>query len=100
MHMMLSVASECKAEIGMRRTAGALRRHLRARPVFEAVALATPSTTPVWVAARTWPQLPLQIVIERAACAVLLAAGSGVLFGLLPAARTGMFDPEEALRDD
>ena len=108
MNMMLIAVSERTREIGIRMAVGATRQEIRLQFLAEAAVLALlggvcgvflGSLLP-WMAELLWPQLPIQIPLFSVFLALLVAAGTGVVFGLLPANRASKLDPVEALRHE
>ena len=108
MNMMLIAVSERTAEIGIRKAVGATPREIRLQFLFEAAALAVVGggcgafvgTGIPWIASRAWPDLAVRVPGPWVAFALLVSAGVGILFGLLPASRASRLDPVEALRHD
>ena len=108
MNMMLIAVSERTAEIGIRKAVGATRREIRLQFLFEASAMAViggacgalVGTGLPWIASRAWPDLAVRVPVAWVAFAILVSAGAGILFGLLPALRASRLDPVEALRHD
>ena len=105
-NVMLMAVTERTAEIGVRRAVGATRGAIRVQFLAEAVAMAAAGaaagllvgTALPWLVARAWPGLPVRVPAEWVAFAALAAVCTGVLSGLLPAARAASLDPAEALR--
>ncbi len=108
MNVMLIAVSERTREIGIRMAVGATRQEIRLQFLAEAAVLALlggvwgvflGSLLP-WMAELLWPQLPIQIPLFSVFLALLVAAGTGVVFGLLSANRASKLDPVEALRHE
>ncbi len=108
MNTMLMAVSERRAEIGIRRAVGATRHAIAVQFLLESLALASFGglcglllglALPRAIAG-LWPALAVRVPLEWAACALLVAAGTGVAFGLLPALRASRMDPVEALRHE
>ena len=108
MNMMLIAVSERTAEIGIRKAVGATRREIRLQFLFEAAALAViggvcgafVGTGLPWIASLAWPDLAIRVPPAWVAFSLLVSAGAGILFGLLPASRASKLDPVEAIRHD
>ena len=105
MNIMLVSVTERTREIGLRRAIGARRRDILAQFLTEAILLCSAAgiagaalgVVGAYVVATTsgWP---LIIAPPAMAMALGAAAGTGIVFGYLPARRAAALNPTEALR--
>jgi putative ABC transport system permease protein len=107
MNIMLMSVTERTREIGLRLALGARRRDIRRQFLFESVVLSIVGGI-IGVAAgwllvatvATYSPLPAVVTGWSVATALLLGAGTGILFGVYPAARAAQLDPITALRQE
>jgi len=105
MNVMLVAVSQRTAEVGLLKALGARNRDVAAVFMAEAGLLALVGAAlglavagaVTWMLAQAVPQLPAGIPLWSAAAAVLIALGTGLTFGLLPARRAARLDPVRAL---
>ncbi len=105
MNIMLVSVTERTPEIGLRKALGARRRRILVQFVFEAVVLSLVGGligillgAGLAVGVRELYSVPASVPAWAVAVAVLSASGTGLLFGIYPAARASRLDPVEAMR--
>jgi putative ABC transport system permease protein len=105
MNIMLVSVSERTREIGVRKAVGAKGRDILTQFLIEAVVLSLAGGVIGILlgagASRTLSRLagwPSRVSASAVAIAFLSAAGTGLFFGVYPAARASQLDPIEALR--
>ena len=105
MNIMLMTVSERIHEIGIRKSVGATRRDIRRQFLVEALALSlTGGAVGVLAgwgmagAVAGLSPLPARVTLWSVATALGLGAGTGIFFGVYPAARAARLDPITALR--
>ena len=107
MNIMLVSVTERTREIGLRMALGARRSDITLQFLIEAVTLCLLGGL-IGVAAgvgaayltANLAQWPVLIAPETVLLAIIAAAGTGILFGFLPARRAGRLNPIDALRSE
>ncbi|MGR8921043.1 MAG: ABC transporter permease, partial [Gammaproteobacteria bacterium] len=105
MNVMLVSVAQRRAEIGLLKAVGASAADVRRLFLLEAVLLAVCGATlglamgyaGALSVARLYPDFPVAVPTWAVAAAVVVAAGSGLVFGVAPARRAARLDPIEAL---
>ena len=105
MNVMLVAVSQRTAEIGLLRAVGATRRQIIALFLTEAALLSLMGAMAglalgqiaVWAMVKLFPILPAQAPDWAILASVLIAVGSGLVFGIMPARRAASLDPVQAL---
>jgi putative ABC transport system permease protein len=104
--MMISVTERTR-EIGVRKALGATRAIILWQFLVEAATLTSfgalfgliGGTFIAWIV-RTNTPIPTAVPPSAIITALLAAAGTGIIFGMLPATRAARLDPVEALRHE
>ena len=105
MNIMLASVTERTREIGLRRSLGALRKHIVVQFLTESAFLAAVGGV-IGIAlayalvalARSLTSIPMQTPVSAVILALAVATGVGLFFGIYPAMRAARLDPIEALR--
>ncbi len=107
MNIMLVSVTERTREIGVRMAMGARRRRILAQFLTESVALSAlggllgvAAGAALAVAAREILQVPASIPAWAVILSLATSSGTGLLFGIYPAARASKLDPVEAMRTE
>ncbi|MFN0180616.1 MAG: ABC transporter permease [Gemmatimonadales bacterium] len=105
MNIMLMAVQERTHEIGIRKSLGARRRDIQRQFLVEAIALATLGGLLGVASGAAFAQLiaavsplPAKVTSWSVVVSLLLGAGTGVVFGVYPAARAARLDPITAMR--
>ncbi|HTN53916.1 MAG TPA: ABC transporter permease [Anaeromyxobacter sp.] len=105
MNIMLVSVTERTREIGIRKALGARRRRILSQFLVEAVTLSALgglagvlAGAGIAVTAREVFQVPASIPAWAVVVSLAAACGTGLLFGIYPAARASKLDPVEAMR--
>src|SRR5512141_1773049 len=100
MNIMLMSVNERTREIGIRKSLGATRRDIRRQFLIEAVTLSTfggmLGVAGGWalsMAVSAATPLPARVTLWSVGVALALGAGTGILFGVYPAARAARLEP-------
>jgi putative ABC transport system permease protein len=107
MNIMLMSVSERTREIGIRKAIGANQRDIRRQFLVETVLLSTLGgllgVAAGWSLAQlvaAVSPLPAKVTLWSVGVALILGAGTGIIFGVYPAARAARLDPITALRQE
>jgi len=104
MNIMLMSVSERTREIGIRKAVGANQRDIQRQFLVETVILSALGgaigVAVGWLLAQAvyaWTPLPATVTLWSVGVALALGAGTGIVFGVYPAARAARLDPITAL---
>ena len=105
MNVMLVSVSQRRAEVGLLKALGASRRQIEMLFLSEAALLSLVGAligvgvaiAGVGVLGRAFPDFPVHIPLWAFISALVVAVGTGIAFGLLPARRAALLDPVTAL---
>ena len=107
MNIMLMSVNERTREIGIRKSLGARQRDIRRQFLVEAILLSSLGGIMgilgggllAWLISSVSP-LPARVTTWSVGVALLLGAGTGIVFGVYPASRAARLDPITALRQE
>ncbi|MET0085734.1 MAG: ABC transporter permease [Sedimenticola sp.] len=104
-NVMLVAVSQRTAEIGLLKALGSSQRQILQLFLVEAALLSTLGALigmaiaygGVWALTQVFPDFPLGVPLWSLVAALLVALGTGLLFGVMPARRAARLDPVQAL---